>query len=354
MTLVETIRNDARALGFDDCRVLRAVETPHLHERLSAWLAEGCAGDMDWMSETFPRRSDPLTLWPEVRSIVMLAMNYGPDCNPLDNLARPDRANISVYARHRDYHDVVKGKLKLLASKIVARGGGDVKVFVDTAPVMEKPLAQVAGLGWQGKHTNLVSRAYGSWLFLGSIFTTLDLPIDEPEIDHCGVCDACMRACPTQAIIAPYKLDARRCVSYLTIEHAGPIPHEFREALGNRIYGCDDCQLACPWNRFAPLSEETAFAPRHGLDHAALVDLFAWSEEEFTSRLTGSPIRRIGYERWLRNLAVALGNAPTTPAVINALRSRSAHPSPKVREHVAWALRRHGDAGENSPGKPEP
>ncbi len=337
MTLVETIRNDARALGFDDCRVLRAVETPHLHERLSAWLAEGCAGDMDWMSETFPRRSDPLTLWPEVRSIVMLAMNYGPDRDPLENLAAPDRANISVYARHRDYHDVVKGKLKLLASKIVACAGGDVKVFVDTAPVMEKPLAARAGLGWQGKHSNLVSRRYGSWLFLGSIFTTLDLPADDAESDHCGACVACIGACPTGAIVAPYRVDARRCISYLTIEHKGQIPHEYRPAIGNRIYGCDDCLAVCPWNKFACVTREAKLAAREDLLSPPLGDFLAMDEEAFRIFFSANPVKRIGHARFLRNVLIAAGNSRYA-GFVQLVEARLAHPSPLVRGAAVWAL----------------
>ncbi len=264
MTLVATIRTEARALGFDDCRILRADNAPALREKLNAaWLADGCEGDMTLDArDDAERRADPRALWPDARSIVVLAMNYGPDRDPLETLAHADRANISVYARHRDYHEIVKGKLKILASKIVASAGGDVKVFVDTAPVMEKPLAERAGLGWQGKHTNLVSRSHGSWFFLGSIFTTLELPADDPERDHCGACDACIRACPTRAIVAPYRLDARRCISYLTIEHKGTIPHEFRQAIGNRIYGCDDCLAVCPWNKFAIVTRKKRSWPR--------------------------------------------------------------------------------------------
>ncbi|MCB1545574.1 MAG: tRNA epoxyqueuosine(34) reductase QueG, partial [Rhodoblastus sp.] len=305
MTLSEIIRAEARALGFDDCRVLRVAEAPRLVDKLSAWLAEGCEGDMTWMRETMERRADPRALWAQARSIVMLTMNYGPDRDPLENLAHADRANISVYARHRDYHDIVKGKLKLLASKLVARAGGDVKVFVDTAPVMEKPLAERAGLGWQGKHTNLVSRRFGSWLFLGSIFTTLDLQADEAETDHCGVCDACIRACPTQAIVAPYRLDARRCISYLTIEHKGAIPHEFRESMGNRIYGCDDCLAVCPWNKFASTTRETKLAARNDLLSPSLGRFLAMDEVEFRTFFSANPVKRIGHARFLRNVLVA-------------------------------------------------
>ncbi|MFT4095592.1 MAG: tRNA epoxyqueuosine(34) reductase QueG [Rhodoblastus sp.] len=339
MTLVATIRTQARALGFDDCRVLRADDAPHLRERLSAWLADGCEGDMAWMRETFERRAAPRSLWPDARSIVMLAMNYGPDRDPLENLAHADRANISVYARHRDYHEIVKGKLKLLASKIVASAGGDVKVFVDTAPVMEKPLAERAGLGWQGKHTNLVSRRYGSWLFLGSIFTTLELPGDDPESDHCGACDACIRACPTGAIVAPYRLDARRCISYLTIEHKGSIPHEFRQAIGNRIYGCDDCLAVCPWNKFARETHESKLAARADLVTPSLARLLAMDETEFRSFFSANPVKRIGHVRFLRNVLICAGNSGDI-ALAPAADALTAHVSPIVRGAAIWALAR--------------
>lgn len=339
MTLVATIRAEAQALGFDDCRILRVADAPRLGEKLAAWLADGCEGDMAWMRETMARRADPNILWAEARSIVMLATNYGPNRDPLENLAHAEGANISVYARHRDYHDIVKGKLKLLASKLVAKAGGDVKVFVDTAPVMEKPLAARAGLGWQGKHTNLVSRAFGSWLFLGSIFTTLDLPSDEPEIDHCGSCDACIRACPTQAIVAPYRLDARRCISYLTIEHKGAIPHEFRAAMGNRIYGCDDCLAVCPWNKFACATREAKLAARDEFVAPALSHFLAMEEPEFRSFFSANPVKRIGHARFLRNVLIAAGNASDS-TLAPLVETRMAHPSPVVRGAVVWALSR--------------
>ncbi len=255
----------ARGLGFDLCRIVRPDSIPLAPERLAAWLASGGAGDMGWMGETAARRADPRVLWPDVRSVVMLAMSYAPERDPLATLSRADAANISVYARHRDYHDVMKGKLKELAGWMVAQAGGDVKVFVDTAPVMEKPLAAAAGLGWQGRHTNLVSRDLGSWFFLGSIFTTQEIPPDAGEADHCGSCRACLDACPTQAFPAPYRLDARRCISYLTIEHKGPIPAECRAAIGNRVYGCDDCLAACPWNKFAVAAREAKLMARADL-----------------------------------------------------------------------------------------
>lgn len=339
MTLLATIRAEAQALGFDDCRVLRVADAPRLDDTLAAWLADGSEGDMAWMRETMARRANPSVLWPEARSIVMLAMNYGQDCNPLENLAHGDRANISVYARHRDYHDIVKGKLKLLASKLVAKAGGDVKVFVDTAPVMEKPLAERAGLGWQGKHTNLVSRAFGSWLFLGSIFTTLDLTADEPEIDHCGSCDACIRACPTQAIVAPYRLDARRCISYLTIEHKGAIPHEFRAAMGNRIYGCDDCLAVCPWNKFASVTREAKLSARDDLAAPSLRKFLAMDEAGFRSFFSANPVKRIGHARFLRNVLIAAGNSGD-PGLAPLTETRIAHASPVVRGAAVWALSR--------------
>ncbi|MCB1542147.1 MAG: tRNA epoxyqueuosine(34) reductase QueG [Rhodoblastus sp.] len=339
MTLATIIRAEARALGFDDCRVLNVAEAPRLADKLSAWLAEGCEGDMAWMRETMERRADPRTLWAQARSIVMLAMNYGPERDPLENLAHTDRANISVYARHRDYHDIVKGKLKLLASKLVARAGGDVKVFVDTAPVMEKPLAERAGLGWQGKHTNLVSRGFGSWLFLGSIFTTLDLQADEAETDHCGVCDACIRVCPTQAIVAPYRLDARRCISYLTIEHKGVIPVAFRERIGNRIYGCDDCLAVCPWNKFASATREAKLAARDDLLSPSLGRFLAMDEIEFRNFFAANPVKRIGHARFLRNVLIAAGNSGDR-TLATPVAARITHASPLVRGATIWALAR--------------
>ena len=339
MNLVATIRTEARALGFDDCRVLRVADAPRLDERLAAWLADGCEGDMAWMRETTERRAFPGALWPDAQSIIMLAMNYGPNRDPLENLAHRDRANISVYARHRDYHDIVKGKLKLLASKLVAKAGGDVKVFVDTAPVMEKPLAARAGIGWQGKHANLVSRAFGSWLFLGSIFTTLDLPVDEPEIDHCGSCDACIRACPTGAIVAPYRLDARRCISYLTIEHKGVVPHEFRAAMGNRIYGCDDCLAVCPWNKFASATREAKLVARDEFVAPSRSHFLAMEELEFRSFFSANPVKRIGHARFLRNVLIATGNSGDV-RLVPLVETRITHSSPVVRGAGVWALSR--------------
>ena len=300
---------------------------------------------MAWMAETFARRADPRALWPGVRSVIVLAMNYGPADDPREATRRPERGAVSVYARHRDYHDVIKGKLKTLAGWWVANAGGEVKGFVDTAPVMEKPLAANAGIGWQGKHTNLVSREFGSWLFLGSIFTDIDLPPDAAEIDHCGSCRACLDACPTQAFPAPYQIDARRCISYLTIEHHGAIPREFRAAIGNRIYGCDDCLAACPWNKFAEKGREAKLAARADWAHPQLAELAALDDAGFRARFAGGPIKRIGHARFLRNVLIAIGNSGdrdlrgVAEAALGAV-------SPMVRGAAVWALGRLCDAGE--------
>lgn len=326
-------------MGFDLCRVAASNAIPQAPERLRAWLETGAAGDMAWLSETEPRRADPRVLWPEVRSIVMLGMNYGPEADPLALLADRAAANISVYARHRDYHDVIKGKLKELAGWLVAQGGSgaEVKVFVDTAPVMEKPLAEAAGLGWQGKHTNLVSRGYGSWLLLGSIFTTLDLAPDGPEADHCGSCRACMDVCPTAAFPAPYQLDARRCISYLTIEHKGHIPAAFRRPIGNRVYGCDDCLAVCPWNKWAQVASEAKLRPRPDLLAPRLADWLTLDDADFRRLFSGSPVKRIGRTRFMRNLLIAAGNA-ADPTLIPLVTSHLADASPLVRAMAVWAL----------------
>lgn len=294
---------------------------------------------MGWMAETAARRADPRALWPDVRSVVMLAMSYAPEGDPLATLARADAANISVYARHRDYHDVMKGKLKELAGWMVAQAGGDVKVFVDTAPVMEKPLAAAAGLGWQGRHTNLVSRDLGSWFFLGSIFTTQEIAPDAGEADHCGSCRACLDACPTQAFPAPCQLDARRCISYLTIEHKGPIPAEFRAAIGNRVYGCDDCLAACPWNKFAVAAREAKLMARADLVAPDLADLLSDDEAAFRARFAGNPVKRVGHARFLRNLLIAAGNS-NKQAFTSIAEMRLTHESPLVRGMAVWALAR--------------
>ena len=348
--LVSWLRAEARALGFAEARICRPSAIPHAAPRLAEALADGHLADMDWMGETAERRSSPAALWPDARSVVMLGLDYGPRSDPLAVLATPDRAGISVYARHRDYHDVIKGKLKTLAQKLLSRAGrgraatgagpmGDVKVFVDTAPLMEKPLAEAAGLGWQGKHTNLVSRDHGSWLFLGAILTTLDLPTDTAERDHCGSCRRCLDACPTDAFPAPYRLDARRCVSYLTIENRGPIPREFRTAMGNRVYGCDDCLAVCPWNKFAGEAREAKLAEPNGWGEPPLAELLALDDAAFRRRFSGSPVKRIGRARFMRNCLIAAGNSGE-PALIGPVSAFLVHANPVVRGAAVWALSR--------------
>ncbi|AZO40462.1 tRNA epoxyqueuosine(34) reductase QueG [Mesorhizobium sp. M7D.F.Ca.US.005.01.1.1] len=330
---------EARRAGFDAVAVTTPDAIPLAPARLAEFVADGFHGSMDWIAETLQRRGEPTALWPQVRSIIVLAMNYGPDHDPRGVLAKRDRGAISVYAQNRDYHDVMKGRLKEIAGKIVARAGGDVKVFVDTAPVMEKPLAEAAGLGWQGKHTNLVSREHGSWLFLGTIFTTAELTPDRAEIDHCGSCRACLDACPTDAFPAPYRLDARRCISYLTIENKGPIPHEFREKIGNRIYGCDDCLAACPWNKFAKAASEAKLAARDELREPPLADLVQLDDASFRAFFSGSPIKRIGRDRFVRNVLIAAGNSGDT-SLAGAVRALLDDASPLVRGAAIWALAR--------------
>jgi len=339
--LKEQIKGWGQELGF----AALAIAAPDLAEAdagLARWLAAGCHGEMDYMARHAELRTRPEALVPGTRSIIVVRMDYLP-ARPVDDASEsPLQANISRYAWGRDYHKLLRQRLQKLAERISAEiGPFGYRAFTDSAPVMEAELAARAGLGWRGKHTLLLNRETGSWFFLGELFTDLPLPLDAPITDHCGTCRACLDACPTAAFTGPHELDARRCISYLTIELKGSIPEELRPLLGNRIYGCDDCQQACPWNRFAPLTAEADFLPRQGLDHATLIDLFAWDEAAFNERLAGSPIRRIGYERWLRNLAVALGNAPTTPEVTAALDVRCDNPSALVREHVAWALARH-------------
>ncbi|MDP2822772.1 MAG: tRNA epoxyqueuosine(34) reductase QueG [Sulfuritalea sp.] len=356
--LKHNIRRWGTDLGFDAIG-FSGTHVGDAEQNLSAWLAAGCHGDMDYMAAygadavtgKGSKRALPTELVPGTLSIITARMNYRSASavhgdtathNSSAALADGERAFISRYALGRDYHKLLRGRLQQLADRITREiGNFSYRAFTDSAPVMEVGLAQNSGLGWRGKHTLLLERDAGSYFFLGELFTDLALPPDAPVTDHCGTCTACLTACPTQAIVAPYRLDARLCISYLTIELKGSIPEPLRPLLGNRIYGCDDCQLACPWNRFAPLTRESDFAPRHQLDRASLVELFAWEENDFNERLAGSPIRRIGFERWLRNIAVALGNAPTGDKVLNALRSRADHPSALVREHVQWALRRH-------------
>ncbi|MER9433734.1 tRNA epoxyqueuosine(34) reductase QueG [Mesorhizobium sp. M0618] len=330
---------EAQRAGFDAVAVTSPDAIPLAPARLAEFVADGFHGSMDWIAETLQRRAEPAALWPQVRSIVVLAMNYGPDHDPRGVLAKRDRGAISVYAQNRDYHDVMKGRLKEIAGKLVARAGGDVKVFVDTAPVMEKPLAEAAGLGWQGKHTNLVSREHGSWLFLGTIFTTAELVPDPAEIDHCGSCRACLDACPTDAFPAPYRLDARRCISYLTIENKAPIPHEFREKIGNRIYGCDDCLAACPWNKFARAASEAKLAARDDLREPPLADLLGLDDVAFRAFFSGSPIKRIGRDRFIRNVLIAAGNSGDA-SLADTVRVLLDDASPLVRGAAIWALAR--------------
>ncbi|MGQ0594312.1 MAG: tRNA epoxyqueuosine(34) reductase QueG [Gammaproteobacteria bacterium] len=343
--LAGDIKTWARELGFQGIGVT-GVALPEDEARLRDWLARGFHGAMDYMERHGTKRSRPAELVPGTVRVIAVRMDYlqQPLARAHAVLADPRLGYVSRYALGRDYHKVLRGRLRRLASRIehVAGPSGH-RVFTDSAPVLEKALARNAGLGWIGKHSNLISRDRGSWFFLGEIYTDLPLPIDPPQgREHCGRCTACMAVCPTAAIVAPYQVDARLCISYLTIELHGPIPVALRPLVGNRIYGCDDCQLACPWNRFARLSCERDFAPRHGLDAPHLADLFSWRETEFGKRTEGSAIRRIGYSGWLRNIAVALGNAPTSPAVVQALASRASDPSDLVREHVQWALSRHG------------
>jgi epoxyqueuosine reductase len=327
-----------QALGISDTR-LDAAEA-----HLLQWLAEGHHGAMDYMAKHGAKRARPAELVPGTLRVISVRMNYYPQHakDTHDVLADGSRAFVSRYALGRDYHKVLRNRLEKLAQQIRAEVDCQCRVFTDSAPVMEVELAQKAHLGWRGKHTLLLSREQGSWFFLGEIYIDLPLPVDAPEANHCGTCHACIDVCPTRAITAPYQLDARRCISYLTIELRDSIPPELRPLIGNRIYGCDDCQLACPWNRFAHKSVEPDFAVRNGLDDAALTGLFAWDEATFHHRLAGSAIHRIGHEQWLRNIAVALGNAPAAPDVVAALQSHAQHPSALVREHVAWALQRHG------------
>jgi epoxyqueuosine reductase len=319
--------------------VTRPDSIPLALDRLRQFLAEGGHGDMDWMEATAARRGDPRALWPDVRSVIMLGMNYGPDANPLAILKQRTRGAISVYAQGVDYHDIIKPRLKAVARWLTAQAGGDVKVFVDTAAVMEKPLAEQAGLGWQGKHTNLVSRQFGSWLFLGAIFTTLDLPPDEREADHCGSCRACLDACPTAAFPAPYRLDARRCISYLTIEHKGPIPRELRELMGNHIYGCDDCLAVCPWNKYAQAGREAKLAARDALRAPSLAELSRLDDASFRALFTKSPVKRTGRDRFIRNVLVAIGNSGDATLAADAERLID-DASPLVRGAAVWALSR--------------
>ncbi len=336
--LKEALRREALALGFQSLRVTTPDAIGDAGARLAEFLDEGRHGDMTWLATTAGRRRDPCLLWPQVRSVVMLGMSYAPLSDPLEVLSQPVRGAISVYAQGKDYHDILKGKLKLLAAGLAAKSGAEVKVFVDTAPVMEKPLAAAAGIGWQGKHTNLVSREHGSWLFLGAILTSAVLPPDAPEEDHCGSCRRCLDVCPTRAFPAPYVLDARRCLAYLSIEHKGHIPAEFRRPMGNRVFGCDDCLAVCPWNKFAAAAREARFGARPETDNPPLVELLALDDRSFRARFAGTPIKRTGRDRFLRNVLIAAGNsgdASLLPKIEPLLGDASA----LVRAMAVWAMR---------------
>jgi epoxyqueuosine reductase len=338
-SLKQYIAEQAEALGFDVVRVTGADAPKEMGAALDAFVTEGRQGDMRWLQNTAERRKSPKALWPEVRSIVLVGMNYGGSADPLASLRNTSRGAVSIYAKRADYHDVIKGKLKQLAGQIQALAGGDVKVFVDTAPVMEKPLAAKAGLGWQGKHTNLVSRRFGSWLFLGSIFTTATIEADPPEVDHCGSCRLCVDACPTNAFTAPYEIDARRCISYLTIEHKGHIANEFRVAMGNRIYGCDDCLAVCPWNKFAKAGNEARLAIRPQADDPPLAEVLTLDDAAFRERFRATPIKRTGRDRFVRNALIAAGNSEDL-SLVPYIEGLVGDVSPLVRAMAAWALLR--------------
>ena len=331
------IKSIARELGFDACRVARVDEAWAASKHLEEFVSAGRHGEMAWMKDTLDRRKHPQAMWADARSAVIVGMNYGPKTNPMLGLGEKDCALISCYAQGKDYHDLIKKRLKQLARKFVEASGADVKVFVDTAPLMEKPLAEKSGLGWQGKHTNLVSQDHGSWLFLGVMLTSAELVADPVGEDHCGSCTACLDICPTNAFPAPYKLDARRCISYLTIEHKGPIPNEFRAAMGNRIYGCDDCLAVCPWNKFAHVASEAAFYARAELKLPRLSDLAQLDDQDFRAVFAGSPIKRIGRDRFVRNVLIAIGNSDDLsllPRVLELISDDAA----VVRGAAIWAL----------------
>jgi epoxyqueuosine reductase len=356
--LARDIKRWGKALGFQEVGIADC-ELDAAEARLLDWLDRGFHGDMDYMARHGVKRSRPAELVPGTLRVIAARMDYGPPRarDSWEVIRDGTQAFVSRYAVGRDYHKVLRRRLQQLADRIAgAAGEFHYRAFTDSAPVLEVELAQKAGLGWRGKHTLLLTREAGSFFFLGELYTDLPLPIDRVPGNHCGTCEKCIDICPTRAIVAPYQLDARRCISYLTIEHQGSIPEELRPLIGNRVYGCDDCQLVCPWNKFAQPSGETDFAVRNGLDDVTLVDLFSWSEDEFHTRLLGSAIHRIGYQRWLRNIAVGLGNAPTSDDIVNALEARRGHPSALVREHVAWALAQHDcrEAGAESgaPGQP--
>jgi epoxyqueuosine reductase len=337
------VRQRAAVEGFDAVRFVRATPPPQAEKRLQEFLIAGRHGEMDWLARNAERRADPRQLWPEAKSIIVLGVNYAPETDPRCERDRIDRGIVSVYARGDDYHEVIKQRLKRLAGFVVDTFGGDAKVFVDTAPVLEKALAEQAGMGWQGKHTNLVSRDFGSWLFLGSIFSTLEIPADAPEADHCGRCHACLDACPTDAFVSPYRMDARRCISYLTIENKGHIPRAFRPKIGNRIYGCDDCLAACPWNKFAKTSHAMQFRPRPELQAMTLTDHARLDDAAFRALFRASPVKRIGRDRFVRNVLIAIGNSGETALAEEAERLLG-DTSPLVRVAAVWAAAQLADA----------
>jgi epoxyqueuosine reductase len=349
MGLTGRLKEQAKSEGFSACRICRPWDVAEVPARLQGFLDAGYHGQMGWLADRVHWRGAPQMLWPEAQSVIVLAENYGPELDPLEVLAHPERAAISVYAQNRDYHDVVKKRLKRLARWLIAEAGGEVKVFVDTAPVPEKPLGQAAGLGWQGKHTNLVSRDLGSWFFIGSVFTTLDLMTDAAEVDHCGSCRACLDVCPTDAFPAPYRLDARRCISYLTIEHHGPVDEDLRGLMGNRIYGCDDCLAVCPWNKFASLAAEVKYHARHDLVAPGLAELAQLDDAGFRERFSGSPIKRIGRNRFVRNVLYAIGNSGS-PRLRSVAQALVDDPDESVADAARWAAMRLGDVANARAG----
>lgn len=335
-TLKQTLVEQAISEGFDSCRICRPWDVPLVPKRLAHYIDKGRHGQMEWLAERTHWRANPAALWPQARSVIMLAESYTPDHSPMENLAHKNTGTVSVYAQNRDYHDIVKKRLKRLARWLIAQHDCEVKVFVDTAPVPEKPLGQAAGMGWQGKHTNLVSRDLGSWFFLGSVFTTLDLPVDNAEIDHCGNCTKCLDVCPTNAFPAPYQVDARRCISYLTIEHHGPVDEELRPMLGNRIYGCDDCLSVCPWNKFAISAREIRYHARDDLRSPKLADLAALNDADFRTFFSGNPVKRIGRNRFVRNVLYAIGNS-NDPKLLTVAQNLVDDPDETVVDAAKWA-----------------
>jgi epoxyqueuosine reductase len=344
-TIVEELRARATDLGFSAFGIAPANARPDLPQKLALALQSGWHADMEWMDDTKDRRESPKALWPDVKSVIMVGVNYGPDENPLARLADKSLANVSVYAQMRDYHEVIKGRLKDLAGLLARRSGAQVKVFVDTAPVMEKPLAEAAGLGWQGKHTVLLSRDAGSWLFLGAIFTSADLPVDQPEQEKCGTCTKCLDICPTDAFPAPFRLDARKCLAYYSVEHKGQIPLEFRRPMGNRVFGCDDCLAVCPWNKFATATRDAKLSARETIRDAQLSDMLALNDSTFRDFFAQTPVKRLGSVRFLRNCLIAAGNSGDR-AHLPAIGRLMSHESPLVRGMAIWALRQLADASE--------